>query len=101
MPVTITVRFQVADVTKAIQSMNAHAEDLERITQDARSKGCLSHRFVAGQSELVAIDEWESADQFKSFFEDNAEIRAISSESGATGPPTVAVYESADVPGNF
>ena len=43
MPVTITVRFQVADVAKAIQSMTAHAEDLERITQDARSKGCLSH----------------------------------------------------------
>ena len=101
MPVTITVRFQVADVAKALQTMNAHAQDLERITLDARSKGCLSHRFVAGQSELVAIDEWGSADQFKSFFEDNAAIRAISTESGAAGPPTVAVYQSVDVPGNF
>lgn len=71
MSVTVIAHFHVADVAKAIEGLQANAALLEEITEDTNGAGILHHRFVAGDAELVVIDEWETAEQFQEFFEAN------------------------------
>jgi hypothetical protein len=52
-----------------------------------------------GGGELVVIDEWETAEQFQNFFEDNAKVAKVTELVGVTGPPAVAIYNGFDAPG--
>jgi hypothetical protein len=58
------------------------------------------HRFVSGEGELVVIDEWETAEQFQSFFDGNPDVAQVMTSIGMTGAPEISVYGSIDAPGN-
>ena len=77
MSVTVIAHFPVADVEKAIAGLQANAALLEEITEDTKAGGIIHHTFVAGDAELVVIDEWETAEQFQSFFEGNAKVAKV------------------------
>ena len=94
MSVTVTIRFPVSDVAKAIDGLQGNAEFLEEITESTKGAGMLHHRFVAGEGELMVIDEWETAAQFQSFFEGNAKVAKITELAGVTGPPAIAIQRS-------
>jgi hypothetical protein len=99
MSVTVIARFPVADVKKAIAGLQANAALLEEITEDTKGRGIIHHNFIAGEDELVVIDEWKTAEQFQSFFEGNAKIAKVTEIIGVTGPPAVAIYNEVDAPG--
>jgi hypothetical protein len=99
MSVTVIARFPVADVAKAIEGLQANAALLEEITEDTKGAGILHHRFVAGDGEIVVIDEWETAEQFQGFFEGNPKVERVTSVIGVTGPPAVSVYNSFEAAG--
>jgi hypothetical protein len=99
MSVTIIAHFPVADVEKAIAGLQANAALLEEITEDTKGGGIIHHTFVAGEGELVVIDEWKTAEQFQSFFEGNAKVAKVTEIIGVTGPPAVSIYNEVDAPG--
>lgn len=99
MSVIVTVQFPVDDVAKAIEGLHANASFFEQTTADTKSGGIISHRFVAGEGELMVIDEWETAEQFHSFFAAHPKIGDVMGSIGMSGPPTITVYESVDAPG--
>ncbi len=99
MSVTVIAHFPVADVGKAVAGLQANAALLEEITEDTQGGGLIHHTFVAGEEEIVVIDEWETAEQFQSFFEGNAKIAKITDLVGVTGPPAVAIYNEVEAPG--
>jgi hypothetical protein len=99
MSVTVIARFPVADVKKAIAGLQANAALLEEITEDTKGGGIIHHTFVAGEGELVVIDEWKTAEQFQSFFDGNAKVAKVTEIIGVTGPPAVAIYNEVDAPG--
>jgi hypothetical protein len=99
MSVTVTVRFPVSDVAKAIEGLHSNATFLEEITESTRGAGILHHRFVSGDGELMAIDEWETAEQFQSFFDGNPKVAEVMASIGMTGPPEITVFGSIDAPG--
>jgi hypothetical protein len=99
MSVTVIAHFPVADVKKAIAGLQANAALLEEITEDTKGNGIIHHTFVAGEGELVVIDEWKTADQFQSFFDGNAKIARVTEILGVTGPPAVAIYNEVEAPG--
>jgi hypothetical protein len=99
MSVTVIAHFPVADVKKAIAGLQANAALLEEITEDSKGGGIIHHTFVAGEGELVVIDEWKTAEQFQSFFEGNAKIAKVTEIIGVTGPPAVAIYNEVEAPG--
>ena len=101
MSVTVIAHFPVADVKKAVAGLQDNAALLEEITEDTKSVGIVHHTFVAGESELVVIDEWETAEQFQSFFEGNAKVAKITEAVGVTGPPTVAIYNEVEAAGRL
>jgi heme-degrading monooxygenase HmoA len=99
MSVTVIGRFPVANIEKAIAGLQANAALLEEITEDTKAGGLIHHTFVAGESELVVIDEWKTAEQFQSFFEGNAKVAKVMDSIGVTGPPTIAIYNEVDAAG--
>ena len=101
MSVTVIARFPVADVEKAIAGLQANAALLEEITEDTKGGGIIHHTFVAGEGELVVIDEWETAAQFQSFFEGNAKVAKVTELIGVTGAPAVAIYDEIEAPGRI
>jgi hypothetical protein len=99
MSVTVIAQFPVADIKKAIAGLQANGALLEEITEDTKDGGLIHHTFVAGEGELVVIDEWETAEQFQSFFEGNAKVAKITEIIGVTGPPAIAIYNEVEAPG--
>jgi heme-degrading monooxygenase HmoA len=99
MSAIVTIHMPVSDVTKAIEGLQNHASMLEEISASTRSSGLLHHRFVAGDGELMVIDEWESAEQFQTFFDGNPKVAEVMAEIGMSGPPDVTIFDSIDAPG--
>jgi hypothetical protein len=99
MSVIVTVQFPVADVAKAVEGLHANASFLEETTASTKDRGIISHRFVAGDGELMVIDEWPSEEQFRTFFAANPKIGEVMGSIGLSGEPTISVYESVDAPG--
>lgn len=99
MSVVVTIHFPVSDVAKAIEGLHTNAEFLEEITASTKGAGNIHHRFVSGDGELVVIDEWETAEQFQSFFDGNPKIAEVMTSIGLTGAPVISVFESIDAPG--
>jgi len=101
MSVTVIVRFNVANVAEAVESISANAPLAEDLAAYGKSSGQLGHRILAGNGELVMIDEWGTAEQFQKFFEGNAMVEEMVYEAGVTGAPTISVFDSVEMPGTF
>jgi hypothetical protein len=99
MSVTVTIHFLVSNVAKAIEGLHSNAKFLEEITESTRGAGMLHHRFVSGDGELMVIDEWETEEQFRSFFDGNPKVAEVMAFVGMTGPPEITVFGSIDAPG--
>jgi hypothetical protein len=99
MSVIVTIRFPVSDVAEAIERLHGSAEFLEGISGSASGDGMLHHRFVAGDGEVMVIDEWETAEQFQAFFGGNPQVEEVMTSIGMTGPPEVSVFGSIGAPG--
>ena len=99
MSVIVTIRFPVSDVAKAIEGLHGNAKFLEEISGSTKGAGMLHHRFVAGDGELMVVDEWETAEQFQNFFDGNPQVEQVMTSVGMTGPPEVSVFGSIDAPG--
>ena len=48
---------------------------------------------------LMVIDEWETAEQFQSFFDGNPKVAEVMASVGMTGPPEITVFGSIDAAG--
>jgi hypothetical protein len=57
------------------------------------------HQFAAGDGELVVIDEWETAEQFQSFFSENKKVAEVMSSIGMAGEPVVSILKAMNAPG--
>ena len=101
MSVIVVAHFAVADVARAKQSIASNAAVLEEVTEDAKSLGCLHHRFLEGDGELVVLDEWESAEAFQGFFASNTKIPRITQDAGVQGPPRVEFFSPVAAAGTF
>ena len=93
MSVLITTKF-TGDVAKGRRTFEERAGELTKFADLARSAGCLHHRFGAGDGFMLAVDEWESAEQFRKFME-NPDLQAFIASSGADmAAPEVTITEA-------
>ena len=99
MSVTVIAHFPVADIEKAIAGLQSNGALLEEITGDTKAGGLIHHTFVAGDGELVVIDEWDTAEHFQSFFDGNAKVAKVMESVGVTGPPAIAIYNEVEAAG--
>jgi len=85
-----------ADPSTFERVTQAHSEEMQGIADRGRAAGALHHAFFAGDGEVIIVDEWDTADNFKSFFENEGpNIGPLMAEAGAQ-PGEPRFYEKVD-----
>ncbi len=67
----------------------------------AKGLGAVHHRFLAGEGELIVVDEWVAPEQFEGFFAGNEKVAQIAASAGVAGPPEVSVFSPVASAGTF
>ena len=67
------------------------------VVEKAVSMGASKHRFFTNGSEVMVIDEWDSAESFQAFFESTPEIPEIMAAAGVTTEPSIEFWQRMDV----
>jgi len=99
---SVVVTGKVPGDTAAFQRFIASRQDvLLKISEDARSKGCIHHRFGIGDGFVLVVDEWESVEAFQQFFETNTDIPTVMQEAGAQGEPEFTFAEAVETADEF
>ena len=92
MSVLITMKVP-GDVETFRAALSERAEEMTGIAERAKRQGALHHRFGVGADFVVVVDEWETAEQFESFF-GTPELQAFVAAVGGSGEPEVWVSEA-------
>ena len=63
-------------------------DSMKGIAERGRGRGAIHHAFYEGDGAVFVVDEWESAEKFQSFFEDEApNIGPLMAQAGVEGQP--------------
>jgi len=100
MSVLVTMRVK-GDTEKFRRFTSENGDKLREIADDARSRGCLHHRFGVGEDFVLVVDEWESPDQFRQFFEGNPRIEEVMRAAGAQSEPEFSFTEAVETADQF
>ena len=99
---SVLVTLTVPADTEAFRAFAADNPDaLTAIANRGRELGAIHHRFGIGDGNVFVVDEWDNAEAFQGFFEDNEEIAAVMQAAGASGPPQISVYEALETADQF
>jgi hypothetical protein len=99
---TVMMTMRAPADTQAFRSfIEANSDRLAKISEDAKAKGCIHHRFAVGDGFVTVIDEWESAQAFNGFFEGNEAVAAVMREAGIQGEPDISIAESIESADQF
>ena len=87
----------------AMESAAADAGDtLLSIAEHAKQNGAIHHEFWAGNGEVLAVDEWESPDHFREFFEaQGPQIGQLMAAAGAQQPGEPSFYRKLSLGDEF
>lgn len=101
MSVLITMKIH-GDLETFDRAMAERGDEFVRVAERAKSLGALHHRFARGDGFVVAVDEWQSADDFEKFFGDPDMHAFIGSVGGdLSTPPDITVGEALESPDQF
>jgi len=102
MAVLVTLQIE-GDPARIEQALNSDPERLKAVSERAKGKGALSHRFYgnADGSGVIVVDEWETAEGFQQFFGESQEIGAMMGEGGVTSEPKADFWQALDTPDAF
>jgi hypothetical protein len=99
MSVLVTMRVH-GDTGQFRRFLESDGDRLRQLASEARAKGCVHHRFALGGGYVLIVDEWESADAFRSFFSSNTVTRVMR-DAGAQGQPEFEFAEAIESPDQF
>lgn len=89
-----------ADTAQFESFVAGNKQLIEESTEKAKAGGCTSHVFAVGEGQIMAVDQWESAEQFQAFI-GSAEIQQVLGRMGATGEPQITIGAVKGFPGDF
>jgi heme-degrading monooxygenase HmoA len=98
---SVLIVMTVSGDTAAFESfMAANEARVNELTERAKASGCRGHRFAVGDGEVIVVDEWDTAEQFKAFIT-SPEIQEVMGQMGAQGAPQITVGQAKGFPGEF
>ena len=100
MSVLITLKVQ-GDTEKFRAALTERGDEFAAIAERAKTVGAIHHRFGIGEGFVQVVDEWETAEQFETFFSDPELQAFIGSVGGSGGPPEMSVSEAVSSPDQF
>jgi heme-degrading monooxygenase HmoA len=92
MSVLMTMIVQ-GDPAKLEEYAEENQEKMAQIADRGRAAGAISHRFYGSeQGRILAVDEWDSPESFRSFFESDEDIPVVMQQIGVTSEPEVTFW---------
>jgi len=76
------------------------ADDLVKLSGEARTAGAIHHQFAVGDGFVLVVDEWATPGQFEQFFS-RPEIQTIIRDMGGSGAPEITIGEAVSSPDQF
>jgi quinol monooxygenase YgiN len=94
MTVLVTIKVP-GDTQKFMEFVDTRREEMDQLTEESRRRGCLAHRFAVGDGYVLVVDEWESPEQFREFFQ-LPQIAEVMPQMGAQGEPEITIAQAID-----
>jgi heme-degrading monooxygenase HmoA len=100
MSVIVIARLNV-DPAKFDDLVARRGDELPSIAEKGKAAGAIHHQFLAGDGEVLIVDEWDDADHFAAFFGGQPEIADLMADGGVQGEPQVSVYRVIETSDRF
>ncbi len=98
---SVLVVLKVPGDTATFESFVAsNKERVIEVSERAKAGGCLAHRFAVGDGHIIVVDEWETPEQFETFFS-APDVQTMVGEMGARGEPEITFANPKGFPGEF
>jgi hypothetical protein len=92
---SVLVTIKVSGDTDTFRAALAdRADEFKQVGDRAQGAGAIHHRFGVGEGFVLAVDEWQTIDQFQAFFADPA-LQEFIGTIGGREEPEVTVTEAA------
>ena len=90
-----------ADTAAFQKALANRGDEFAAIAERAKTSGAIHHRFGIGDGFVEVVDEWETPEQFQSFFGDPELQQFIASVGGSPEPPEITICEAISSPDQF
>jgi hypothetical protein len=102
MGVIITTKFPGGTASNLEIAAKEHGDLMVKISEEGKAKGAVHHCFVEEpDGSVLVIDEWDSEESYRTFFDNQQDIPKIAEAAGVTGQPTSTTYRIIDTPDRF
>jgi hypothetical protein len=92
MSVYVTLRISV-DPAAFEKVAAAELDAMHRIMELAQTGGLIAIRWLRGENEVMAVEEWPDVETFQAFFDAaGPEIGPLMAAAGVTAPPEVTIW---------
>jgi hypothetical protein len=96
MSVLMTMRLH-GDAAGLEKVAAADPTTIQDIAGHAEGHGLISHQFWAAEGDILVVDEWDSRENFESFFAtEDTEIRGLMDSAGVTEAPEITYWRKLD-----
>lgn len=92
MSIVVTVRIPDADIDQVRRVAEEYPELGAQLRESLQRHGCLDHRRLYTENEILDIDEWESEEGLRAFLEESGPIIRQLAELRGTGTPTDTIW---------
>lgn len=92
MSIVVTVRIPDVDIERVRRVDEEHAELRQQLGESLKKHGCIGHRRVYRDNEIMDIDEWESEEGLRAFLAESGHIIAQLAELRGTGKPSDTIW---------
>lgn len=92
MSIVVTVRIPDVDIDRVREVEEQHPELRARLGESLKRNGCISHRRLYRDTEILDIDEWESEEGLRAFLAESGPVIAQLAELRGTGKPADTIW---------
>lgn len=93
MSIVVTVRIPDVDIERVREVEKSHPELHQQLREALKRNGCLGHRRLYHDSEIMDIDEWESEEGLRNFLAEMMPVITQLAELRGTGKPTDTIWQ--------
>ena len=93
MSIVVTVRIPDVDIQRVREVEKTHAHLNVQVKDALKKHGCISHRRVYRDNEILDIDEWESEEGLRAFLQEVGPVIRELAQARGTGKPSDTIWQ--------
>jgi hypothetical protein len=92
MSIVVTVRIPDVNIDRVREVEKTHAHLNDQIKQALKKHGCISHRRLFRENEILDIDEWEAEEGLRAFLQEMGPVIRELAQLRGTGKPFDTIW---------